>query len=94
MNPIQVESISYNENNINGKPNPKTVLSELLKFLPNDLLTEITVLLQDSGYVTIRPLKLTRIDWIRLDRSVKNMGGTWVSNARFSHWSIPLIRFN
>jgi hypothetical protein len=89
MNPEQVKHISYNEKS-NGRPNSKTVFSEVLKYLPNDLLTEITIILQDSGYLTIGPLKLSRVDWHRLDRSVKKMGGIWVSNARFSHWSIPL----
>ena len=59
------------------------------KFLPVDLLTEVTVLLQDSGYVTISPRELTKPDWLRINESVKEMGGVWVSNDRFSHWSIP-----
>ena len=89
MNPI-----SYDEKSDNGRPNSKTVFSEVLKYLPNDLLTEITILLQDSGYITIRPIKLARADWYRLDRSVKKMGGIWVTHAGFSHWSIPLAHLN
>ena len=89
MNPI-----SYDEKSDNGRPNSKTVFSEILKYLPKDLLTDITILLQDSGYITIRPIKLARVDWYRLDRSVKKMGGLWVRHAGFSHWSIPLAHLN
>ena len=90
----QVESISFNEKNRGGRPDSKTVFSDVIKYIPNDLLTGITILLQDSGYITIRPIKLARIDWYRLDRSVKKMGGVWVRGARLSHWSIPLTRLN
>ncbi len=90
----QLELISYNEKNRSGRPDSKTVFSQVLKCLPNDLLTGITILLQDSGYVTIRPIKLARMDWYRMDRSVKRMGGVWVSGTRLSHWSIPLTRPN
>jgi hypothetical protein len=89
----QVKQVSYNENH-SGRPNSKTVFSEVLKFMPNDLLTEITILIQDTGYVSIRPVKLARVDWCRLNRSVKKIGGIWVSNARYSHWSIPLTSLN
>lgn len=81
----QVESISFNEKNRGGRPDSKTVFSDVIKYIPNDLLTGITILLQDSGYITIRPIKLARIDWYRLDRSVKKMGGVWVRGARLSH---------
>lgn len=50
------------------------VFSEVLSYLPGDLLTCITILLQDTGYISIRPIKLTRADWYRLDRTVKKMG--------------------
>ena len=93
MNSEQVGQISYNENQF-GRLNSKTVFSEVLEYLPKDLLTEITILLQDSGYVTVKPIRLARSDWYRLDRSVKKMGGIWVSNTRFSHWSIPLTRLH
>jgi hypothetical protein len=91
MKPEQVNPISYNEANLNGRPNSKTVFSEVLGYLPKDLLTEVTILLQDSDYVTVKPIRLARSDWYRLDRSVKRMGGIWVSNTRFSHWRIPLV---
>ena len=90
----QVESISFNEKNRSGRPDSKTVFSDVIKYIPNDLLTGITILLQDSGYITIRPIKLARMDWYRLDRGVKKMGGVWVRGARLSHWSIPLTRLN
>jgi len=93
MNSEQVGQISYNENQF-GRLNSKTVFSEVLEYLPKDLLTEVTILLQDSGYVTVKPIRLARSDWYRLDRSVKKMGGIWVSNTRFSHWSIPLTRLH
>jgi len=93
-NPEQATHISYNEKNHNGRPDSNTVFPDVLKYLPNDLITEITIPLQDSGYLTIRPIKLARVDWIRLNRSVKKMGGVWVSNARLSHWSIPLTRLH
>ena len=90
----QIEHISYNEKNNSGRPDSKTVFSDVIRFLPNDLLTGITILLQDTGYITIRPIKLARMDWYRLDRSVKKMGGIWVSGTSLSHWSIPLARPN
>ncbi|MGD0802788.1 MAG: hypothetical protein ABSA11_01790 [Candidatus Bathyarchaeia archaeon] len=89
----QVERISYNKNP-QGRPDSKTVFSDVIKYLPNDLLIGITILLQDTGYITIRPIKLARMDWSRLDRSVKKMGGIWVSSTSLSHWSIPLTRLN
>ena len=93
MNSEQVGHISYNENQF-SRPTPKTVFSEVLGYLPKDLHTEVTILLQDSGYVTVKPIRLARSDWYRLDRGVKKMGGIWVSNASFSHWSIPLTRLH
>jgi hypothetical protein len=93
MNSEQVGHISSNENKFSG-PKSRTVFSEVLGYLPKDLLTGITILLQDSGYVSVKPIRLTRADWYRLDRSVKKMGGIWVSNTRFSHWSIPLTRLH
>ena len=93
MNSEQVECISGDENQF-GRPDSRAVFSEVLGYLPKDLLTEVTILLQDSGYVSIKPIRLTRSDWYRLNRSVKKMGGIWVSNTRFSHWSIPLTRLH
>ena len=85
--------IPFNEK-LGGRPDSRLVFSEVLSFLPSDLLTGITILLQDTGYITIRPIKLARVDWYRLDRGVKKMGGVWVRGAGFSHWSIPLMRPN
>ena len=63
--------------------------SEVRKLLPIDLLPYVTVLLQDSGYVTIKPERLIRSDWIRINDHVRRMGGIWISNSKHSHWSIP-----
>ena len=67
----------------------KSLLVEFSRYLPQDLITQVTVLLQHSGYVTVKPIRLTRDDWNRLNGIVKRMGGIWISNNRFSHWSIP-----
>jgi hypothetical protein len=94
---MRIESvgrISFNERRLDGRPDSQSVFSQVLSYLPGDLLTDITILLQDTGYVTIRPIKLARADWYRLDRSVKKMGGIWVRGSGFSHWSIPLTRLN
>jgi len=93
MNSEQVGHIFSNENLL-GRPDSRAVFSEVLGYLPKDLLTEVTILLQDSGYVSVKPIRLARADWYRLDRIVKKMGGIWVSNTRFSHWSIPLTRLH
>lgn len=63
--------------------------SEVMKLLPWDLLPYLTVLVQDSGYVTISAGGLMRRDWIRVNERVRRLGGIWISNSRFSHWSIP-----
>ena len=63
--------------------------AQVKKYLPPDLQPKVTILLQDSGYVTISPRVLSRPDWRRLNESIKQLGGIWVSNGRFSHWSIP-----
>jgi hypothetical protein len=65
---------------------------EVRKHLPQDLLPQITVLLQDSGYITISPRVLTRADWRRVNQKVRQMGGLWVSKERNNHWSIPFSR--
>jgi len=67
----------------------RSLPAEFLKYLPQDLLPKVTVLLQYSGYVTVKPTRLTRSDWSRLNKIVRQMGGIWISNNRFSHWSIP-----
>jgi hypothetical protein len=66
--------------------------AEVRKHLPQDLLSKVTMLLQDSGYVTISPRELSIFDWRIMNDHVKQMGGVWVSNDRFSHWSIPFSR--
>jgi hypothetical protein len=63
--------------------------TELRKYLPGDLLPKVTILLQDSGYVTISPIKLTRYEWRRFDEKVKQMGGLWTFDHARAHWSIP-----
>jgi hypothetical protein len=94
MNSERLRHVPYYERTHGVGLNSRKVFSEVQKYLPNDLLSEVTFLLQDSGYVTIRPMKLARVDWYRLNQSIQRIGGLWVSNASFSHWSIPLIRFN
>ncbi len=74
------------------KPGSRSIQAKVEKYLPEDLLTEVTVLSQDSGYVTISPKELSKPDWRRVNESVKQMGGIWISNNRFSHWSIPFSR--
>ena len=66
--------------------------SEVRKHLPQDLLPQVTVLFQGSGYVTISPRGLSGHDWRNVNEQVKKMGGIWLSNRRFSHWSIPFSR--
>jgi len=43
---------------------------ELKKHLPVDLLPKVTILLQDSGYVTISPIELNTYDWRRFNEKV------------------------
>jgi hypothetical protein len=62
---------------------------ELKKHLPVDLLPKVTILLQDSGYVTISPIELTRPEWRRFNEKVKQMGGLWMFDYSRAHWSIP-----
>ena len=71
------------------KHNSSIACAEIRKNIPRDLLPFITVLLQDSGYVTISPLELTRPDWDRLNKKINRMAGIWVSGSRSGHWSIP-----
>jgi hypothetical protein len=63
--------------------------TEVKKHLPEDLLPKVTILLQDSGYVTISPKELSRYDWRRFNQKVKQMGGLWIPNGIQAHWSIP-----
>jgi hypothetical protein len=63
--------------------------AEVQKHLPEDLIPKVTILLQDSGYVTISPIELSRYDWRRFNQKVKQMGGLWIRNDMQAHWSIP-----
>ena len=63
--------------------------SEMQRHLPEDLLSKVTILLQDSGYVTISAKKLTRPEWRRFNDKVKQMGGLWISDGKRARWSIP-----
>jgi hypothetical protein len=63
--------------------------TEMQKHLPEDLLPNVTILLQDTGYVTISPIKLSRYDWRRFNEKVKQMGGLWTFDSWCAHWSIP-----
>ena len=58
--------------------------------LPQDLLHQVAVLIQDSGTVSIRPKRLSRSDWGRINDKVREMGGVWVSHGEVNHWQIPL----
>ena len=63
--------------------------TEVHKHLPEDLLPKVTILLQDTGYVTISPIELTGYDWRRFNEKVKQMGGLWILGGARAHWSIP-----
>jgi hypothetical protein len=62
---------------------------ELKKHLPVDLLPKVTILLQDTGYVTISPIELNGDEWRRFNVKVKQMGGLWTFDYSRAHWSIP-----
>jgi hypothetical protein len=62
---------------------------EMKRHLPEDLLPKVTILLQDSGYVTISPIKLTKYEWHQFNEKVKQMGGLWNFDGARAHWSIP-----
>jgi len=59
------------------------------KHLPEDLLPKVTILLQDTGYVTISPIELTKYEWRQFNEKVKQMGGLWIFDGARAHWSIP-----
>jgi hypothetical protein len=59
------------------------------KYLPVDLLPKVTILLQDTGYVTISPIELTRYEWRQFNEKVQQMGGIWLWDGARAHWSIP-----
>jgi hypothetical protein len=83
-----MKQITYKRENPNGH-NSRVLCAEVQRYLPQDLLRQVTVLSQGSGYVSISPIALTRYDWRRINVAVKGMGGIWVSNQKYSHWSIP-----
>ena len=56
--------------------------TEVQNHLPEDLLPKVTILLIDSGYVTISPIELTGYDWHRFNEKVKQMGVFGSSMAR------------
>jgi hypothetical protein len=62
---------------------------EMKKYLPENLLPKVTILLQDTGYVTISPIELTRYEWRQFNEKVKQMGGIWMFDGARAHWSIP-----
>jgi hypothetical protein len=84
--------INYKKKIRKDEPSSRFACAEVQKNLPQDLLPKVTVLLQHSGYVTISPRVLTRADWNRINEKVRLMGGLWVSNERYNHWSIPFSR--
>ena len=94
----KVVTLVNEETDFEEKGNEKTsssfARSEVIKFLPQDLLSKITIFLQDSGYVTISPRDITRPEWDKLNESVNRMGGIWVSGHRSGHWSIPYSRLH
>jgi len=63
--------------------------TEMQRHLPEDLLPKVTILLQDTGYVTISPIELTRYEWRRFNEKVRQMGGLWTFDYSRAHWSIP-----
>jgi hypothetical protein len=83
-----MKQIIIKRENRDGR-NSRLLCAEVQRYLPQDLLRLVTVLFQGSGYVTISPIALTRYDWRRINVAVKGMGGIWVSNQKYSHWSIP-----
>jgi hypothetical protein len=63
--------------------------TEVQRHLPEDLLSKVTILLQDTSYVTISPKRLTRSEWRRFNEKVSQMGGLWIFGEVNAHWSIP-----
>lgn len=87
-----MDQVIDDRKNFSRKRSSRLARTEVEKHVPRDLLLKATVLLQDTGYITISPRDLARSDWRRLNEKVKRMGGLWISNNRFSHWSIPFTR--
>jgi hypothetical protein len=53
----------------------RSACAEVREQLPQDLLSKVTILLQGSGYVTISPRDLSRLDWLKMNDHVNQMGG-------------------
>ena len=62
----------------------------ILKQLPLYVLPKLTVLIQESGYISISPKGLTKTVWLMVNEKVREMGGFWVPSGGYNHWSIPL----
>ena len=62
----------------------------IMKQLPRHVLPKLTVLIQESGNVSISPKRLTKTDWLLVNDKVKEMSGSWVPSGGYNHWSIPL----
>lgn len=89
-----MSNILDDRRDFNGRSASILMRTEVSKYLPQDLLSKVTIILQASGYATLMLTQFTRRDWVRLNERVIRMGGLWISNSRFSHWSIPLSRAN
>ena len=63
--------------------------TDVQKCLPPELISKLTILLQESGYITIKPKKMDKDEWIMINDAVNHMGGQWISKRELSHWSIP-----
>jgi hypothetical protein len=57
--------------------------TEMKNHLPEDLLPKVTILLQDTGYVTISPIELNRDEWRRFNEKVKQMTARELKGLRF-----------
>jgi len=62
----------------------------ILKQLPRHILPKLTVLIQESGNVSISPKGVTKPEWLLVNEKVKEMGGFWVSSGGYNHWNVPL----
>ena len=68
--------------------------SKARKLLPEELLTFVTVLFQDSGYFTVSSRDLIRPDWIIINNQVKRLGGIKVSNIMRSRELLAILVMN
>ena len=78
-----MSNILDDRRDFNGRSASILMRTEVSKYLP-----------QRARYATLMLTQFTRRDWVRLNERVIRMGGLWISNSRFSHWSIPLSRAN